>query len=146
MEHKLHDLFYYDVTSPSCLRNKVSRGPAKANQVSGTKHNEGYYTISIKGKLYKAHRLVWELHNGPIPEGRVIDHIDRDKSNNKIENLRCVSRSENRKNTDAVSATGHKYIYPRANGRLLVHSYSGKHLGVVDTIEEQLQLQQPSSI
>lgn len=141
MTDTLSDLFYYDTTSPSCLRNKKSRGPAKANQVAGTRHNEGYYAISIKGKLYKAHRLVWELHNGTIPEGMVIDHIDRNKANNTIENLRCVYRAENRRNTDAVSATGHKYIYPRPNGRLLVHSYEGKHLGVVDTVEEQLKLQ-----
>lgn len=44
------------------------------------------------------HREVWEYHNGKIPEGMMIDHIDRDKSNNSISNLRLVNAKENRAN------------------------------------------------
>lgn len=52
-------------------------------------------TISIDYTKYLVHRIVWELHNGPIPEGLVIDHIDGNTSNNRLNNLRCISSKDN---------------------------------------------------
>lgn len=46
-----------------------------------------------------SHRFVWEMHNGPIPTGLEIDHINHIKDDNRIENLRLVDRSENMRNT-----------------------------------------------
>lgn len=46
------------------------------------------------------HRVVYLAKHGNIPEGHVIDHIDRNKSNNGIRNLRAVTHSENMKNID----------------------------------------------
>ena len=46
-------------------------------------------------KYYRVHRLVYKAFVGEIPEGMVIDHIDGNRNNNNINNLRCVSRSEN---------------------------------------------------
>ena len=43
------------------------------------------------------HVLVWEQHNGPIPEGYQIHHIDGDKSNNSIENLQLVSALDHKR-------------------------------------------------
>ena len=57
----------------------------------------GYYR-NAQHKPHSIHRAVWEFHNGPVPKGLVIDHIDRDKSNNQIENLRAVPHSVNNKN------------------------------------------------
>jgi hypothetical protein len=50
-------------------------------------------------KRWYEHRIVWTLVNGPIPEGHVIDHIDGNPSNNKLENLRCVTPSINSRNS-----------------------------------------------
>lgn len=55
---------------------------------------ERYYR-NAQHKPHSLHRAVWEYHNGKIPEGMVIDHIDRNTNNNQIENLRCVTWSEN---------------------------------------------------
>lgn len=55
--------------------------------------NNGIGYFKTKG-IY-VHRLVWEVFNGPIPPGFVIDHIDGDSSNNKLSNLRCVTQAEN---------------------------------------------------
>lgn len=52
------------------------------------------------------HRLVWQLHHGNIPEGRVINHKDGDPTNNRIENLEVVSQSENIQHSYRV--LGHK--------------------------------------
>jgi hypothetical protein len=62
----------------------------KNNKVAGTKTKAGYIKLQINKIAYSAHRLVWVLFNKDIPLDKQIDHIDRDKSNNKIENLRLV--------------------------------------------------------
>lgn len=51
----------------------------------------------IKSTVF-LHREVWEYHNGKIPQGMMIDHIDRDRTNNSISNLRIVNAKENRAN------------------------------------------------
>lgn len=58
---------------------------------------------SVNGKVYRdlVHRVVWFMHNGPIPEWMEIDHLDRVKLNNRIENLRLVTRSGNCHNIKA---------------------------------------------
>ena len=60
-----------------------------------------YYKLSIgkcKYDYVRAHRMVWEAFNGRIPSYLEIDHIDRNKHNNKLSNLRLVTHSENCKN------------------------------------------------
>lgn len=52
----------------------------------------GYYLNSKTGK--RLHRYVWEKHNGEIPNGYEVHHIDRDKDNNDIENLQLLSKKE----------------------------------------------------
>lgn len=48
------------------------------------------------------HRAIWEFHNGPIPKGHQIHHIDGDSGNNAIENLMCVSVKEHRKEHEGI--------------------------------------------
>lgn len=55
---------------------------------------EKYYK-NAQHKPHSLHRAVWEYYYGKIPDGMVIDHIDRNTDNNQIENLRCVTQSEN---------------------------------------------------
>ncbi|HGY7789375.1 TPA: HNH endonuclease signature motif containing protein [Escherichia coli] len=50
---------------------------------AGSLHN-GYIVICVQNKKYKAHNIIWEMHNGPIPEGYVIDHINHIRSDNRI--------------------------------------------------------------
>ena len=140
---ELSDYFYYDPSSPSCLRNKVSRRAARQDMVQGTLGNRGYWQVRLLGERFVQHRIVWELHFGPIPEGRVIDHIDRDKSNNRIENLRCTSQSSNMTNQPQRNSSGHKGVYKnQASGNYQVQSLKDhKYLKTVQTIEAQLELQ-----
>lgn len=63
--------------------------------VSGAIYIEG----SLNNKKIKEHRVVWILHNGDIPAGMEIDHINHVKTDNRIENLRLTTGHENRKNT-----------------------------------------------
>lgn len=76
--------------------------PPKKRQFTGTvagwQNNRGYYGVRLSGRRYLISRLVWEYHHGPIPDGHVIDHIDHDRKNNRIENLRAVPFVENMRN------------------------------------------------
>ena len=65
----------------------------------------GYQTVrvynSFGGKCFKIHRLMWQsFNNCEIPKGYVIDHIDRNKLNNCLSNLRMITHGENGWNTD----------------------------------------------
>lgn len=82
-----------------------------------------------------AHRLVWVLHNGPIPDGFLVDHIDGDHLNNRIENLRLVNKSGNSQNTDKWRGcwldgrTGKYRAQIKSGGRQ-------RHLGLFNTEAE----------
>lgn len=79
-----------------CINNKTNK------ILAGTRRN-GYVRYYINGKAYSAHCLVWEAFYGYLPD--YIDHIDGNKENNALTNLREVSQSENMKN---AYANGHK--------------------------------------
>ena len=69
---------------------------AKAGQSAGSKGGEGYRSVSIFGRRYLIHHLVWLYHHGELPpKGLDIALKDGDRSNNRIENLRLVNRTEN---------------------------------------------------
>ena len=60
------------------------------------KSNTGFYkAVKHYNKGYYAHRVIWEMHNGKIPEGMQIDHINLDKHDNHIENLQLVTQKQN---------------------------------------------------
>lgn len=64
---------------------------------------KGYQRVSVQGRMLYVHRVLWELVNGPIPNGHTIDHIDGNPENNRLDNLRLASYSEN--NMNRVSRT-----------------------------------------
>lgn len=74
-------------------KEKISK---KLNK-GGYTNWQGYKIIQDKRKDTREHRKIWEEHNGPIPKGYVIHHIDEDKLNNNIDNLAIMSRSEHAK-------------------------------------------------
>ena len=83
-----------------------------AGKEAGTVHSNGYSVIRFeKRRKYwrvRAHRVVWLLHHGEWPNGEV-DHINKDRLDNRIENLRVVSHAENAKNAKRRSdnTSGH---------------------------------------
>lgn len=69
----------------------------KTQYLAGTIDKYGYIQIKLMNKLYKAHRLIFAYHNDFMP--KEIDHIDGNRSNNNIENLRAATRSQNQFNS-----------------------------------------------
>lgn len=67
-------------------------------EVIGRSGVHGYRVTSFRKKKYYVHRLAWIYMNGDIPAGMHIDHIDCDKSNNRIANLRLCTMALNQQN------------------------------------------------
>ena len=84
--------------------------------MKGVKSNTGYMRCMIrkyggKQKSYQVHRFVWECFNSIIPEGKVIDHINNDKEDNRLCNLQLVTHQENCKK----SAKNRDYTFVAEN-------------------------------
>lgn len=99
------DYFYYDESSPSCLRWKVDRPRGsgsdllvQAGDAAGGLAGNVYYRVRLDGTKYMVHQIIWEMGNGPIPAGYEIDHENGDKACNRIGNLRCVTKTVNQHN------------------------------------------------
>jgi hypothetical protein len=59
------------------------------------KKSTGYRQVTFRPKVYLAHRIIWEMHNGKIPDGYEVDHINANRSDNRIENLQLLSSYQN---------------------------------------------------
>ena len=77
---------------------------ARVGAIAGSVNNFGYMHVGLKGKQYKIHRVAWFLYYGVEPT-LDIDHINGDRSDNRISNLRELSRKDNQ---IAASKNRHK--------------------------------------
>ncbi len=68
----------------------------KDNKKVGVLNKDGYLNVKIGKHFYLAHRLIFMMHHGYVPE--ILDHVNRDRLDNRIENLRECSRSQNATN------------------------------------------------
>lgn len=105
------------------------------------KNKSGYFHGRVNQKTYLAHRVIWALYYNEWPYGE-IDHINGDRSDNRIENLRIATPSENRCNRGKQSnnTSGYKGVYfnKRNNSWYAEIRKSGtkKYLGSAKTPEE----------
>ena len=128
-QQRLHELFVYD--SGNLIR-RVSVKGSNTGTVVGTKKPKGYLVAVVDGKSYRVHHLVWMYHHGHfVPE---LDHINRLRDDNRIENLRPCTHSQNLGNS---RPRVHKYkgvTFCKATGKW--RAQLNGHLGRFDTIDE----------
>jgi hypothetical protein len=87
------DIFSY---SDGRLLWKKRRCPrVAAGSVAGYKNRHGYIKVEVLGRVFPVQKIIWEIHFGRVPEGLIVDHIDGDRDNNRIENLRLADHSQN---------------------------------------------------
>lgn len=131
--------FSYDSNTGLITRKLRVANCSKVGEIAGYINDHGYVIIKYLGDAYKAHRLAWLLHYKVWPE-KDIDHIDGNKSNNSIINLRDVSRSTNILNTKHTSnnKSGYRGVSihnGKWRARLMLNGVS-KIIGMYDTPEE----------
>lgn len=97
MLDELCGLVRYNPEDGSFVRSKTTGSRWKKGQPAGTIDAHGYVVLNVSGKRVKAHRLAWFIVHGEMPA--LIDHINGDRSDNRIANLRPASRSLNSLNT-----------------------------------------------
>lgn len=111
-QERLKELFDYQdgqliwkVKKAQCVKIGTAAGWANRDV-----HGQQYINVEIDNKSYKVHRLVFMYHHGYFPSR--IDHIDGNRFNNKIENLREVTASQNAQNSKfrKSNTSGHKNV------------------------------------
>lgn len=125
------------------------------DSVGSLDKHTGYYKCKLFGKLYKVHRVIWWLFNDHIPDNLQIDHINGNRSDNRIENLRLVprvinsrNRSKNKNNSTGISNIEYVEFYSKlgtlirkfyvrmrlTNGKSISRSFSCEKYGDWDAL------------
>lgn len=150
-QEQVQELFDYDSDNGWLIRKKDEYGRV-VNRPCGIKPNgNGYGSVRINDKMYRTHRVIWLLVHGYMPE-REVDHIDRDKMNNRIENLRPATPTENSHNhgLQRNNSSGYPgvHFHKHANKYVARITLNGKKisLGYYATAEEAFRAYQLAKI
>lgn len=139
---RLRELFVYDRKSGNFIR-RISTGRNgchRAGEHAGTIQNHGYLVITADKQRYVAHRLAWFYVYGVWPIGD-LDHINEDKLDNRISNLREATRKQNMQNVrrHKHNTSGYKGVAwhsQRGKWRAYIFdSYQQIHLGLFESKE-----------
>lgn len=138
---RINELLEYD-SLIGLFRWKITRRRVNTGEVAGKLQSDGYIQIGIDGRYYLAHRLAWFYVHKIWPKD-LIDHINGIRSDNRLDNLRCVTRFENAKNQRSCkinNKTGYLGVcFNRAKSKYQAQIWvDGKklYLGLFDNPEE----------
>ena len=131
------DLFEY--RDNDLYWKESGKGRDDISKPAGTIHATGYRMIGIKGKNYRAHRLIYQMFNEQwditdTSQDNSIDHKDRDKLNNNIDNLRVATHSQNaanrsQQNNNTSGTTGVYWDKPTEKWKVQVKLNNEPHFG-----------------
>jgi hypothetical protein len=121
---------------------KTNANKRKAGDVLGTANDKGYLKGRVNQRLYRVHRLVFLYFHGFMPPQ--VDHIDGNRQNNQIENLREATSAQNNQNRLATGATKIKGVVWHKQSKKWVASIcinrKSVHLGSFEKIEDAAQV------
>ena len=119
-QEELHKLFHYDTQSGKLYWKIKPTARINIGDEAGCYHSNGYRWVMYKYKRYYTHRLVWKHVYGTDPVNE-IDHINRIRDDNRIENLRDVCHQKN-----ANNRVGKGYQYSYGKYRAYIQYPGGK--------------------
>lgn len=106
-QEEVKSLFVYIDGS---LYSRVNRKSSRVGDIAGHSRADGYRIVGVNGKQEYEHRVIYLYHHGFIPP--IVDHIDRDNTNNQIDNLRGLEKYQNLLNSKKCTAkSGIKGVY-----------------------------------
>ncbi len=109
----------------------------KGKKAGWFEKSNGYWAIGYKGKTYLAHRVIWYLHHGRWPDNH-IDHINQDRLDNRIENLRDVPHSVNIRNQRKIRGCYYDVTAEKWRAQISVKNKT-VYLGLYTTLEEAMK-------
>ena len=118
-----------------------NRKSLKGGRLAGCKSTDGYIALGIDRKLYRAHRVIWLWYYGYLPENQ-IDHINKNRSDNRLSNLREVSCQCNNRNSGnpCHNTSGVKGVTWKSNPKLWASqiqiSGKSKHIGYYKNFDD----------
>lgn len=137
----LLDYFYYNAATGDLWWIKRAGWRAPVGTIVGSAMSNGYISTQLHGVALLAHRIAWAMHYGSWPRGE-IDHKNRVRSDNRIDNLREATRPQNALNspTPVRNVLGVKGVGKKHN-KYLARLWDGTQqktivLGRFDTLEE----------
>ena len=139
----LRSILHYDPATGIFTWKVSTARRVKVGDIAGYSNGNGYLQISVQSRRYQAHRLAWLYMYGEWPEDQ-LDHINRNRSDNRISNLRDVSHKQNNQNKSKRSdnTSGHPGVFWHKQSSKwqaqIKHDYKHIHLGLFKTIEEAL--------
>lgn len=141
---ELSEIFLYN-SNNGRLYWKYSGYGRNMKLPAGYLNSNGYRIIGIDYKLYRSNRLTWIFHNGEIPPNMVVDHIDGNSSNDKIENLQVISQSKNlMKSKPKRNTSGYRGVsWHEPSGKWQVRIYldnKEKYLGRYEDVNEAAKI------
>ena len=136
----LHRLLRYSPDDGKCFR-RIDKAMTRAGDVVGSKTQHGYLCVKIDGQLYQLHRIIWVLSGNEDPKDMEIDHKNGIRDDNRISNLRCVSKKTNQRNRrrhkDSLSGVANvQWMERNKKYRVLI---CGKHYGLFKTLEGAIE-------
>ncbi|HBE9079080.1 HNH endonuclease signature motif containing protein [Serratia fonticola] len=130
--------YYFNYKDGKLYWNHSYRGPVKAGDEVKNIDGKGYIRVMVNRKFYLAHRIIYEMHNGKIPIDMQIDHIDGNRVNNVVGNLRVATASTNQRNkkkqrNNTSGVTG--VCFDKNTGKWVARLFR-RHLGKFSKFED----------
>lgn len=150
----LTEVLDYNAETGKFVWKKPASHQMHPGDEAGTQNASGYVFICVGGVRYKAHRLAWFYHYGewPSDETPQIDHINGNRADNRIANLRFVTDEQNSRNqkvrsTNTSGRTGIQFHKPRGKWMAVIRN-NGKYecLGYYAKFEDAVKAREAAEI